>query len=114
MKENMSNGLGIVDKGPARPTHLRPGYAGPVLCYREGDAHGTVLAPYDLSTVRDIVKQGRDRPRPLTAEVARLAARNRADARAQAALFESWARALHDANPYRVGSNDSQEFVPEQ
>lgn len=63
--------------------------AGPVRITRpDGTKH--VRPAYTGAEVAAIIKQGRERPRPLTADETSLVARNRAQAAGDAAAMERW------------------------
>lgn len=80
------------------PKHnYKEGWAGPV--------NGTTPA-YEPDELEDIIRQGRDRPRPLTYVEDELARRNRRIAREDLAAMEDWYRSEIKTKRQRSGPED--------
>lgn len=91
------------DHDPARPRRTTT-WAGPVLVWPPDITDTSRFEdPYTQEEVNDVVKQGRDRPRPLTHEQTELVNKNRREARADLAAMEQWYRAeCRDNNQKRT------------
>lgn len=71
---------------------FQPGDAGLVTFrHANGEAWGSAL-PYTRGELIEVIRQGRERPRPLTAAETALADKNRAIAYEDAMALEDWAR----------------------
>ena len=70
-----------------------------------GLVNGVGLA-YDNEMLQDIIRQGRDRPRPLTYEEDELARKNRRIARENLAAMEDWYRQEIKVSRKRGGPED--------
>jgi len=70
--------------------------------------------PPDPPWLREVVKQGRYRPRILSYEGRRLAQANREDARDQAAAMEAWAQSELGMRPYGGRIPLHSEYIPSE
>jgi len=78
------------DHDPVR-TRKPTRWAGPVR-YVNADGEVAYQEPYTQDEVKEIDKQGRDRPRSLTHDETQLTYKNRREARADLAAMEEWYR----------------------
>ena len=76
--------------------------------FKEGDAGPVngVTPPYDMGELQDIIKQGRDRPRPLTYVENELVKKNRRIARDDLASMEDWYQNEIRTKKHRGGPED--------